>query len=179
MKCEHCGNEQASGKFCAACGNPFESARCTRCEAALLPGARFCTQCGQGVRQGRAMLPWYIAGGALVALVVALLWPGLPAGEPRTLSGPVGVSPPAGGSPPPLSGSMRENADRLFNRIMEARERADSAEATRFLPMAITAYQNAGELDDDGLYHLSLLGAEPESPARPGGCRFCGARQRR
>lgn len=52
---------------------------------------------------------------------------------------------------------MRENADRLFNRVMQAREGGDTAQARQFLPMAISAYQQAGDLDADGLYHLSIL----------------------
>ena len=51
---------------------------------------------------------------------------------------------------------MRENADRLFNRIMETRERGDTVGARQFLPMAITAYQSS-DLDADGYYHLSIL----------------------
>jgi hypothetical protein len=52
---------------------------------------------------------------------------------------------------------MRENADRLFNRVMQARESGDSASMLQFAPMAIMAYQNSGPLDADGWYHLSTL----------------------
>lgn len=75
---------------------------------------------------------------------------------------PLSAGPPAAegggmGTPPPLTGTPREQADRLFNRIMQEREAGDTARARFFLPMALTAYQNAEPLDADGLYHLSVL----------------------
>ncbi|HET9441137.1 MAG TPA: hypothetical protein VFO52_13250 [Longimicrobiales bacterium] len=64
-----------------------------------------------------------------------------------------------GGSaaPGPLTGSPREQADRLFNRVMTERESGDTTQAKFFVPMAVQAYQMAGELDLDGHYHVSLL----------------------
>jgi hypothetical protein len=59
--------------------------------------------------------------------------------------------------PGPLSGTPREQADRLFNRIMTERESGDTAQAKFFVPMAVQAYDMAGNLDEDGLYHLSLV----------------------
>lgn len=61
------------------------------------------------------------------------------------------------GTPPPLTGTPREQADRLFNRIMSERESGDTAAARSFLPMGIQAYKQAGELEADGLFHLALL----------------------
>lgn len=58
---------------------------------------------------------------------------------------------------PALSSDMRENADRLFNRIMLAAERGDQAQVEQFMPMAVQAYEMVEELDDDGLYHLAIL----------------------
>jgi tetratricopeptide (TPR) repeat protein len=40
---------------------------------------------------------------------------------------------------------------------MQERESGNAEKAAFFLPMAISAYQQAGELDADGLYHLSIL----------------------
>lgn len=107
------------------------------------------------------MLPWYITGAGLVVLIVVLLVPVFRTKTPPPTGGgpegPFSGGMQGGGAPPPLSGNMRDNADRLFNRIMEAREAGDSAGARQFLPMAISAYEQSGELDADGLYHLSLL----------------------
>ena len=61
------------------------------------------------------------------------------------------------GSPPPLTGTVREQADRLFERIMQARARGDTAEARFFMPMALQAYESAEPLDVDGMFHVGLL----------------------
>lgn len=67
---------------------------------------------------------------------------------------------PGVGSPPPLTGTMREQADRLFERIMQARARGDQEEVEFFLPMALSAYEAEPDLDADGLFHLGLLQIE-------------------
>ncbi|HSL71895.1 MAG TPA: zinc ribbon domain-containing protein [Longimicrobiales bacterium] len=158
MKCPSCG-AQTQGKFCAECGAALEGAKCPSCQAKLLPGAKYCTQCGTATRGGaRKNAPWYIAGGALLVLIIILLVPILRGGESTTNTPAPTMQPPAGGDGmPALSGNMRENADRLFNRVMQARESGDTARAKFFVPMAIQAYQGSGELDADGLYHLSTL----------------------
>ena len=51
----------------------------------------------------------------------------------------------------------REQADRLFDRVMRYVSAGDSASAQAFLPMALAAYDLARPLDHDGLFHLSLL----------------------
>ena len=173
MKCPKCG-AQTTGAFCSECGAPVKGAKCRECQAALAPGARFCNNCGIPVAgRGRAdsdanKLPWIVAGTALVVLIVVLAWPAL-RGDSQQQEQPdgrvplsqmdegVGSGPAAPGGPGPLSGSPRENADRLFNRVMSERAGGDTARARFFLPMAIQAYGMAGELDADGYYHLSLL----------------------
>lgn len=100
-----------------------------------------------------------IAGVVVAVLVVILLVP--MRGTNSAPTGQADNAPFAGrtgtGSPPPLTGTPREQADRLFNRIMQAREVGDSAEMRRFVPMALMAYEQAAPLDDDGLYHLALV----------------------
>jgi tetratricopeptide (TPR) repeat protein len=63
------------------------------------------------------------------------------------------------GTPPPLNGTPREQADRLFGRIMQERESGNLEQARFFTPMAIQAYEAAEPLDDDAFYHLSLIHA--------------------
>jgi tetratricopeptide (TPR) repeat protein len=130
-----------------------------------VPGARFCTQCGAAARSSiGGNTGWYVAAGVLVVMI-GLVWiltardraPGM-----NALNGAAAVAPFADGatgdaSPPPLTGTPREQADRLFNRIMAERESGDTAQARFLLPMGIQAYQQAGELEPDGLYHLALL----------------------
>jgi hypothetical protein len=166
MKCSECGTE-SDGNFCPSCGASLQARECAECGASLVPGARFCTRCGAaagGVRAvrtqhgGNPNLPWYIGGGVLLLLTIILLVPMLADDEPGVRQVPFGtasgVTP---GTPPPLTGTPREQADRLFTRIMTAAERGDTLEARRFTPMAIEAYSMAAPLDVDGLYHLAVV----------------------
>lgn len=165
MNCPVCQAE-AQGAYCANCGAPLEGAACRACQAPLVPGARYCVACGQRVRAAASNTPWYIAGAALVALVAVVLAAALrpgqpgPAAAPPFASGAVSAGEAGGmpgGAPPPLTGTPREQADRLFNRVMQASSAGDSAEVSFFLPMAMAAYRQAGALDADGLYHLGVL----------------------
>jgi hypothetical protein len=158
MKCPSCGTE-SDGSFCPSCGAPLTEAKCRACDAVLVPGARFCTACGEPVRPPSSTLPWIVTGIALAALIVVLLLPVLRP-SPRSTGGAVAAGPFVGGgagSPPPLTGTPREQADRLFNRIMQERAAGNDQQVEFFLPMALTAYEQAGPLDADGLYHLGLL----------------------
>jgi hypothetical protein len=168
MKCPNCGTE-SSGKFCSSCGAGLEAATCPECDARLAPGARFCTRCGHEVGGTRSRrpgarpggrgnnLPWYIAGGVLLVLVIVLLVPVIRGGDGAPPRGAAPFGAMEGGGPPPLDGSPREQADRLFNRIMSAREQGDTTDARFFAPMGIQAYQSAEPLDDDGIYHLAAI----------------------
>jgi len=53
--------------------------------------------------------------------------------------------------------SPRDAADRLYNHVMNDLAAGDTADAMRFQPMAVEAYQVAEPLDLDGLFHQSLL----------------------
>jgi hypothetical protein len=171
MQCPNCGTE-SRGKFCHSCGASLQRAACSSCGGQLVPGARFCNSCGTEaggtprraatpVGTDRGNLPWYIAGAVLLVLIIVLLLPMLrgddtPARGQATFGGATapGAAP---GTPPPLAGSPREQADQLFNRIMREREAGNIAEAQRFTPMAIDAYRMSEPLDDDGLYHLAAV----------------------
>jgi hypothetical protein len=110
-------------------------------------------------------VPLIFAGASALLLVVVIAVTtarddsGAPAADDRRplneMDG-IGTGAPSSG-PGPLTGTPREQADRLFNRIMTEQENGDTAQAKFFVPMAVQAYQMAGELDADGLYHLSLL----------------------
>ena len=168
MKCANCGTE-SNGKFCPSCGARLGSSSCTECGAQLPGGARVCTRCGTavgGAAPARASaggtspnLPWYIAGGVLVLLILILLVPMLTEGDEAGTQAPFApaATNAAPGTPPPLTGSPREQADRLFNRIMTAWGQGDTAQARQFTPMAIDAYRMAAPLDNDGLYHLAAV----------------------
>jgi hypothetical protein len=172
MKCPNCG-AQADGAFCSECGAPLKGGKCRECQSALSPGARFCNNCGAatGGSKPRASagsdankLPWIFAGASLLVLVAVLVVVGTRNnGAPETdgrvpLDQMNGTAAGTGsGAPGPLSGTPREQADRLFNRVMTEKENGDTAQAKFFVPMAVQAYEMAGNLDADGNYHLSLL----------------------
>ena len=127
--------------------------------------ARFCVQCGARAGDTPAWMRWALPAGLAAVALLGGYWLGNRDDTPGAAT-PTAQAPFAGGaattpgSPPPLTGSMRDQADRLFERIMQARARGDTAEAKFFLPMALQAYQGAGDLDADGLFHLGLLQLE-------------------
>jgi hypothetical protein len=168
MTCPSCG-AQASGKFCSSCGANLSGATCPSCGAAVSPGAKFCHKCGAGVGGGgtggparSSAVPWVVAAGTvvvlLVVLAVTLLKPGgAPAGG-APVAGPAAGMPGGGAGPVDLSSmTPRDAADRLFNRVMSAEERGIKDTAQFFAPMAIQAYGMVGDLDADARYHLGLL----------------------
>lgn len=104
-----------------------------------------------------AMLPWAIAGIAVLAFVAFV------AGQ--KFGG--GASAPAASAPPAASGaravdiasmSPQERADRLFDRVMTlvADGKGDSVQF--FAPMAIQSFEALQPLDAHGRYDLGLLG---------------------
>jgi len=168
MKCPGCGKE-SQGRFCPHCGTPLQAGLCTECGARLGAGVRFCTQCGTRVagapsqpRLGSGNLGWYIAAGVLALLILAVgiqmafFREPAPTATGTPLSGAPAMGGAAGNGPGPLTGTPREQADRLFNRIMTAREAGDTAQVNLFMPMALQAYRGL-DLDYDGLYHLAML----------------------
>jgi hypothetical protein len=181
MHCTQCGSAGA-GRFCSACGATLLEMPCPACAVASPPGGRFCNECGSSLRTaagpGRTPTPagasggsppagadagWWISGVLLVVLLVLGGWVFLSVGDPGGDDG-LAAGMMAGADdlgPAPhidlTSMSREEAADALFNRVMNALARGERAEAERFLPMAIGAYEIAAPLDLDGLFHLSLL----------------------
>lgn len=170
MKCSRCGTD-SSGAFCSNCGAELKATRsCARCGSVLPPDARYCTQCGARAGNRAALLRWGVP--AAVAVAALAIGYGLGRDVDSGSSSEAAQAPfagnagaPAGtGSPPPLTGSMRDQADRLFDRIMQARARGDTAEANFFMPMALQAYDGAEPLDADGLFHVGLLQLGADRP---------------
>jgi tetratricopeptide (TPR) repeat protein len=101
----------------------------------------------------------------MMALLIVILV--LPVVRPDPSSGPVApVGAPAGGPSTTDLANMppREAADRLFNRVMTAVSANNTAEWAQFLPMAIQSYDMARPLDQDGLFHLSMLHSQNQDP---------------
>lgn len=164
--CPACGTP-ASGKFCSGCGASLTGRACPHCQAELSPQARFCHHCGQPVGAGASdRKAWLVAGAVCVLLVAGIAYkvasdapeqaaPNMAnAGSSTGLGGSGGASGPA----PDISAmTPRERFDRLYNRIMQAAERSDSAEVARFTPMALGAYQQLDTRDADARYHAAVL----------------------
>ena len=171
--CPGCGAE-ASGNFCSVCGAGLGQRSCAQCRAELSDQARFCHRCGHAVASGSAALSpaserkvWFGAGAVCLLLVAAIAYqvsnaagPAAPnmanAGSSTGEPGGGGVAP-AGPAPDISAMTPRERFDRLFNRIMQAAERRDSAEVERFTPMALGAYRQLDAPDTDARYHAAVL----------------------
>lgn len=164
--CPACGSP-ATGNFCAGCGASLARRPCAHCQTELSPQARFCHSCGEPV-EGRASerKVWLVAGAVCVLLVAGIGYkvasdtpeqaaPNMAnAGSSTGLVGSGGSSGPA----PDISAmTPRERFDRLYNRIMQASERSDSAQVERFTPMALGAYQQLESRDADARYHAAVL----------------------
>ncbi len=169
--------ESASANFCSRCGGALRGPPCPACDAPSEAGDRFCSQCGKALRAARAPFSASsnrvaVAAGVIVTLllvvvIVVRLGGGASApGERGSSSGPAVSAP---GTPTPLGptsavdlGSMteRQAATLLFNRVMGNVEAGNLAEAARFLPMAIAAYDLIPALSLDDRFHLSLLHAQ-------------------
>jgi hypothetical protein len=175
--CPTCG-APASGKFCSGCGASLGPRRCEHCSAELSSRARFCHRCGRpvapdaarpgGARPGAPRperVAWTLAGALAVLLVGAIVWRiqrGTPAPVVPDMANPGAQEAPFAGRPagpaPDISAmSRRERFDRLFNRVMSAAERGDSAAVVTFTPMALGAYGQLDTVDTDARYHAALL----------------------
>lgn len=110
---------------------------------------------------------WWAAGGLLVVLILVVVWPVVRPGPSTPADGAAGAggaAASAGGAPATGAAGVdlssmtpREAADRLYVRVMTAAEAGDSTTARGFVPMAVSAYEQARPLDADGLFHLSSL----------------------
>ena len=136
--------------------------------------AHFCHRCGKPVTSPAALpaaaserKAWTIAGLACVLLVGTIAYQvsdaaPAPVTPDMANTGAAGGLPPGGpvavGPAPDISAmTPRERFDRLFNRIMQAAGRRDSAEVRRFTPMALGAYDQLETRDADARYHAAVL----------------------
>ena len=165
QKCPSCG-AQTSGKFCAECGALLGEITCSHCGAKLPARAKFCGECGTVVAGSGRRLPvsalptprgdrlaWYVAGVAVLGLLVVIV---ITVGRK---SAPAAQSGSAPASALDLSTmSPREQADRLFNKVMTLHEAGKADSVSFFAPMALGAYANLGSnLDADSRLHLGLI----------------------
>lgn len=178
--CPRCGAPSSGAdRFCTRCGAglpgppPWATTTpgaATTSDDAPSRGAAAPREVGHAPASERApsgwtgAAPWAVAGVAVAGLLTLVLLLVLRDGGGQGNSG----LPPSAGQAPPLGPTSavdlsamtpREAAERLFNRVMTAVEADNPAEAERFLPMALAAYDRIGALSLDDRFHLSLLHA--------------------
>jgi len=155
--CPKCG-AAASGKFCHGCGAPVIGEVCPKCKANLSPGAKFCHACGSPAQGGSvtrdSRIPWIVAACAVVVSVLVLV---VGTGQSQPAANPGSQNTPALGATNINDMTPLERADRLFEVVMIASERGDTARVRIHAPMALTAYDNLDSLDGDAQYHVGLL----------------------
>jgi Double zinc ribbon len=164
--CAGCRADLApQARFCHRCGRPTAEAGAPA-NASGLPR--------------RERTAWLVAGALCLALLGAILFkvvrdaptPAAPdmanAGAQSAREGlagrdaagatagvPTGAP---GGAPPDISRmTPRERFDRLFNRVMQAAERDDTAQVQQFTPMALGAYAQLDSANADARYHAAVL----------------------
>ena len=141
---------------------------CAACGAKLSARSKFCPDCGKAVagatvaqgpgpRAQGPLLPWFIAGVAILALAATIVIATTRGGAPG--AGPAAAAPGGlTGQAPDISNmTPREQADRLFNRVMQASTSGDSGQIAFFGPMAVNAYGNITPLDADARLHLGMI----------------------
>jgi len=144
-------DKSTTGKACPSCG------------AIPLSEAVFCHVCGASLNERPGGSKW--SAGRLWALstvaaviVVAVIILAAVSERDTAPTSLTALPAPVFDAPPDLTQmTQREAADRLFNRIMTASEQGKPAEAQRFVPMAVQAYEGLPALDRDAHYHLSLI----------------------
>lgn len=167
--CAACG-ATITGRFCAQCGAAAQGGTCAACHAPLSPGARFCHHCGAPVRAAagpasRERLAWIVAGGAILALVLLVLWRSgsfRPTAAPEMANagnaGNPGAAPALSGQAPDISAMTPEQRfDRLFDRVIRASENGDSLTVQQFSPMALGAYAMLDHPGNDLRFHSALI----------------------
>ncbi len=156
VTCSKCGAETI-GKFCGQCGEKIRLT-CPSCGTEASPGARFCQQCGAsltGAARAKDTVPWIAVGAVGVVLAVVgafMILDRQDSPAPSTTPATSTANATTVGNITPV-----QAAEQLFNHVMAASERGDTAEARRFAPMALEAYGQLGTLDNDAHYHVGLI----------------------
>jgi hypothetical protein len=174
--CQNCGT-QLGGRFCNQCGGSLSAGAkfCNKCGNKASVGARAGAGRGSGgaggdggshraaaaAAVGGENLGWWLAGAAMFVLILVVGWQTVRGGngpQPAAAGSAVFGGTATGASAIDLSTMTPiDAANRLFDRIMRAIAAGDSIQAQQFMPMALNAYEIAEPLDEDALFHLSML----------------------
>ena len=148
--------------------HPSSGSKCPSCQTALRPDAKFCHECGAPAGEPsdtkradwKSLAPFVVLIAVVGAVLVFAI--GYFATQQKNRRSPPQsdfVSSSGQFEQPVDLSTMdpREAADRLFNRVMIADERGDTAQAMQFAPMALQAYQRVNQPDADIHYHMGLI----------------------
>ncbi len=170
VSCPKCGHRLpgSEANFCSRCGGALRGPPCPGCGAPAGTDDRYCVACGVEVRPAARSVfseanrvPWAVAIVLGLALVTTLVLRPRDSGESAPTTGqPVTALGPT--SAVELT-TPREDATRLFERVMRAIEQGNENEAALFLPMAIASHDRIAALSLDDRFHLSLLHAAAEN----------------
>ncbi len=100
----------------------------------------------------------------VVVLVAVAYSAGKTTAAPAAAGAPAPGGTAGGGMPDLAAMTPREQADRLFNRIMTAHQSGNQGEIDMFKPMALQVYGMLGPLDPDAHYHVGLIHSITGSP---------------
>jgi zinc-ribbon domain len=152
-----------ASRFCVSCGAPLSATAkfCHRCGAPADGSAPSSPRAGGGAGSNSNVLPWSVAGIALLCLFAFIVGQNFRrapanAAAPATAEAPVGDTP--GRAPDISSMSPEERADRLFQRIMMYVSDGKTDSVQFFAPMAIQSMMALSPLDAHRRYDLGLLG---------------------
>ena len=93
----------------------------------------------------------------MLALLLVLLSRGAGSQEASATATVAGSGETAMAAPDISQLSPKERFDRLYNRVMQAAQSGDQATMSRFMPMALGAYEMLDSTDADARYHAALL----------------------
>jgi hypothetical protein len=132
---------------------------CPSCGSDASSGAKFCQDCGAsltGTASAKDSMPWIAVGG--VGVVLAIVG-GFMLIDQQERVAPVSSSPATSTATATTAPNITpaQAAEQLFNHVMSASERGDTAEAELFAPMALEAYGQLATLDNDAHYHVGLI----------------------
>lgn len=168
--CNLCGTAvKGDERFCTECGASLEAAviPAGQLTAAPQPAAPSTPTASAAPKAPRPLLKdssfLMVATACLLALGAGVVVGKLGSGgeeidQLTSMTAPVGAAAPGNPANVDLASmTPREAADRLYNRVMNAAQNGDTAQAEQFLPMAIGAHDRAEPLDLDGIFHKTIL----------------------
>lgn len=167
VTCPSCESE-VRGRFCPSCGILAREAPCPSCNAPLVPGDRFCGECGAAVGSGsaeagaapaepwRPSTTWKVATAALALMLVVSLYLRF-AGDRETASTAMQAGVPGSVPVNPLSMPPQQQADAMFDRVMRLSEEGKRDSVQFFAPMAISIYRQLEPLDLDQRFDMGTI----------------------